>query len=125
MRGEIIKSQDPGTGRCAVKTSTGRDLALKPVNLRLIRALTGPPAGASRVSDPRSSASARLEDRVEEAATWLKTALAAGSGVASLHLAHLFFDAEQEDAALAHLKVYLSYLVARGRTWCGASGSRR
>ena len=42
--------------------------------------------------DARSAASAYLNDRVEEAATWLQTALAAGLSVASLHLAHLEYD---------------------------------
>ena len=42
VRGEVVKSQDLSTGRCEVKTATGKDLALKPVNLRLIRAPTGP-----------------------------------------------------------------------------------
>jgi len=40
VRGEVVKSQDLSTGRCEVKTATGKDLALKPVNLRLIRAPT-------------------------------------------------------------------------------------
>ena len=75
VRGEIIKSEDQGLGRCGVKTATGGELALKPVNLRLTGALTGPAAGAPGVPDPRSSTSARPEDRVIEAAMWLKTAL--------------------------------------------------
>jgi len=84
-----------------------------------------PAAGASRVSGPRSSASAHLEDRVKKAATWLETALAAGHGSASLHLAHLAFDAGVEDRALDHLKDYLSWLVARGRDWCAGCCQRR
>ena len=44
---------------------------------------------------------------------------------ASLHLAHLFFDADQEDAALAHLKDYLSCRVALGRDWCQGCQQRR
>ena len=103
VRGEIIKSQDPDTGRCGVKTATGRELAFKPVNLRLIR----------------------LEDRVEEATTWLTTALAAGQRHASLQPAHLAYDADQEDTALAHLKAYLSWRVARGRAWCDGCQQRR
>ena len=75
-----------------------------------------PAAGASRVPGPRSSASAHLEDRVKKAATWLKTARAAGYGSASLHLAHLAFDAGVEDRALDHLKDYLSWLVHRDVT---------
>ena len=57
--------------------------------------------------------------------TWLQTALAAGFRAASLHLAHLFFDADQEDAALAHLKDYLSCRVALGRDWCQGCQQRR
>ena len=59
-----------------------------------------PAAGASRVPGLRSSASAHLKDRVKEAVTWLKTALAAGYGPASLHLAHLAFDVGQKNRAL-------------------------
>ena len=62
---------------------------------------------------------------MEEAATWLKTALAAGSGVASLHLAHLAFDAGEEDRALDYLKDYLPWAVARGRAWCNGCDQRR
>ena len=83
-----------------------------------------PAAGASRVPGPRS-ASAHLEDRVKEAATWLETALAAGRGTAGLHLAHLAFDAGVEDRALDHLKDYLSWCVARGRDWCEGCCQRR
>ena len=138
VRGKVVTSHDVGTGRCGVKTATGRDLALKPINLKLIGALTGPDAGASRVPDPRSSASvrlerledrveeakiwlrlglsasARLEDRVNEAKAWLLTALT-GRRVAELHLAHLAYDAGDEDTALAHLKGYLSWYLTRGR----------
>ena len=74
---------------------------------------------------PRSSASAHLEDRVKKAATWLTTALAAGYGPANLHLAHLAFDAGVEDRALAHLKDYLSRLVARGRDRCDGCSQKR
>ena len=113
VHGEIIKSQDLGTGRCGVKTATGRELALKPVNLRLIGALNGPTAGASR------------EDRVQEAATWLKIAHAAGNRVASMHLAHLAFDEGQEDTALGHLKDYISWRVEQGRNWCDGCDQKR
>ena len=118
VRGKILEAQDLGTGRCRVKTATGRDLALKPANLRLIPALTGSAAGVSHLRASHSSAPACLEKRVQEAAMWLLGALALGLRSASLHLAHLFFDAGQEDRALGHLKNYLSWLVARGRTWC-------
>ena len=36
VRGEIVRPLDLGTGRWGVLAATGRDLALKPVNLRLI-----------------------------------------------------------------------------------------
>ena len=124
-RGEIIKSHDLGTGRCGVKTATGRELALKPANLRLIRALTGPAAGASHIPAPGSSSSAFAEDRVEEAASWLKTSLAGGKMVANLHLAHLKFDAGQEDAAIAFLKDHLWWCVKRGRNWCDGCNQKR
>ena len=84
-----------------------------------------PAAGASRVPGPRSSASAHLEDRVKKAATWLVTALAAGHGSASLHMAHLAFDAGVDDRALDHLKDYLSWCVARGRDSCAGCCQRR
>ena len=38
VRGEVVESEDLSTGRCQVKTATGRILALKPVNLRLLSA---------------------------------------------------------------------------------------
>ena len=129
--GEIFKSQDLGTGRWGVKTATGRELALKPVNLRLIAAFTAPDAGAPRVPDPRWSESAGLGDRMKEAstwleaATWLKAALDTGEGLASLHLAHLAYDAGQEDTALAHLKDYLSWHVATGRDCCDGCLQKR
>ena len=65
------------------------------------------------------------EDRAKEAATRLETALAAGYGPANLHLAHLAFDAGVEDRALAHLKDYLSRLVARGRDRCDGCSQKR
>ena len=84
-----------------------------------------PAAGAPHVPGSRSSASARLEDREKEAWTWLMADRAAGSGVASLQLAHLDFDAGREDRALDHLKYYLCVSVAEGRNWCnGCSQSR-
>ena len=63
---------------------------------------------------------------VEEAAMWLQTGLAAGHRVASLHLAHLAYDdAGREDVALAHLKNFLSWRVARGRDWCAGCDQKR
>ena len=72
-----------------------------------------------------SESSTHLEDRAKEAATRLETALAAGYGPANLHLAHLAFDAGVEDRALAHLKDYLSRLVARGRDRCDGCSQKR
>ena len=145
VRAEIFKSQDLGTGRYGVKTATGRELALKPVNLRLMGALTAPAADDShetrQLPRPRSFTSARVEDRVQEAKTWLKTAGAAGQRLAILHLAYLTFEtpdsahlpfdvraafaADREDAAIVYLQDYLCWCVARGRHWCGGCGQRR
>jgi hypothetical protein len=54
-------------------------------------------------------------DRVLEAAKWLKAALDGGAVFAQLHLAHLAFDADLEDTALALLKKHLSWRVQQGR----------
>ena len=63
---------------------------------------------------------------MEEAATWLQIARAAGLSEPSLHLAHLEYDhAGLEDAALAHLKDYLSRCVARGRDMCNGCHQKR
>jgi tetratricopeptide (TPR) repeat protein len=66
--------------------------------------------GADQAPGPRSdsSASACLNDRVREAAKWLQAAFDGGRAFAKLHLAHLTYNAGQEDAALAHLKEHLS-----------------
>jgi len=82
-------------------------------------------ADVRRTPGPRSTASAIMEDEVKEAVTWLKTALAAGKRVASLHLAHLAYDAGQEDRAVDHLKDYLSWHGAWGRRWCDGCGQKR
>ena len=87
----------------------------------------GPAAGADQASGPhsRSSASACLDDRVREAAKWLQAALDGGHPFANLHLAHLAFNAGQEDAALVHLKEHLSLRVQRGRDTCAGCGQTR
>ena len=72
-----------------------------------------------------SSASACLNDRVREAARWLQAAFDGGEGFARLHLAHLAFEAGQEDAALAHLKEHLSWVVQGGRDTCAGCGQTR
>ena len=54
-----------------------------------------------------------LDRREREAAKWLQAAFDGGRSFAKLHLAHLTFDADQEDAALAHLKEHLSWRVQR------------
>ena len=90
------------------------------LTLRVRAAGQGHVAGADQAPGPhsRSSASACLDDRVCEAAKWLQAALDGGCPFANLHLAHLTFDAGQEDAALAHLKEHLSWRVQRGRDTC-------
>jgi tetratricopeptide (TPR) repeat protein len=78
------------------------------------------------VRAPRQgTASACLNDRVREAAKWLQAAVDGGRQFAKLHLAHLTFNAGQEDAALAHLKEHLSWRVQRGRDTCAGCGQTR
>jgi len=134
VRGKIIEPQDPGTGRCGVKTATGIEVALKTVNIRLVSQLTGPAAGASYVPSPADAASplfgppsslARLEERVQEAAEWLQMALNTGSGVACFHVALLAFDAGHEDKALARLEEYLTWVVENGRQSCAGCQQKR
>jgi tetratricopeptide (TPR) repeat protein len=76
-----------------------------------------------------SSASACLDDRVREAAKWLQAAFDGGHvlhmALAKLHLAHLTFEAGQEDVALAHLKWHLSWRVLRGRDTCAGCEQTR
>ena len=96
------------------------DAALKmgvALTLGVRAARQAPVAGADQAPGPhsRSSASACLDDRVRSAAKWLQAAFDGGRPFAKLHLAHLTFYAGQEDAALAHLKEHLSWLVQRGR----------
>ena len=76
-------------------------------------------------SSSLSLASACLKDRVREAARWLQAAFDGGEGFARLHLAHLTFEAGQEDAALAHLKEHLSWVVQRGRDTCAGCWQTR
>ena len=52
-------------------------------------------------------------------------AAGAMDGPASVNLAHLAFDAGQEDIALDHLKDYLSWHVARGRNFCDGCAQKR
>jgi hypothetical protein len=87
----------------------------------------GTATGADQAPGPHShsSASACLNDRVRGAAKWLQTAFDGGRSIAKLHLAHLTFDAGQEDAALPHLKEHLSWRVQRGRDTCGGCDQTR
>ena len=62
---------------------------------------------------------------MREAAKWLQAASDGGEGFARLHLAHLTFEAGQEDAALAHLKEHLSWVVQGGRDTCAGCGQTR
>jgi len=84
----------------------------------------GHAAGASQAPWPHGdpSALAYQDDRVDEAARSLQAALDGGHASARLHLAHLTFEAGQEDAGLAHLKEHLSWLVQRGRDTCARCG---
>jgi hypothetical protein len=88
---------------------------------------TGAATGADQAPGPHSpsSASACLDDRMREAAKWLQAAFDSGHIFAKLHLAHLTFDAGQEDVALAHLKEHLSWRVQRGRGTCAGCGQTR
>jgi tetratricopeptide (TPR) repeat protein len=97
------------------------------LTLHVRAALQGPSTGADQAPGPhsRSSASACLDDRVREASKWLQVALDGGLPFAKLHLAHLTFDAGQEDAALADLKEHLSWRVQRGRDTCAGCGQTR
>jgi tetratricopeptide (TPR) repeat protein len=90
------------------------------LSLHVRAARQGTATGADQAPGPHShsSASACLNDRVREAAKWLQAAFDGGHPFAKLHLAHLTFDAGQEDAALAHLKEHLSCLVRGGRDLC-------
>ena len=107
------------------------DAALKmglALALHVRAARQGTTTGADQAPGPHSpsSASACLNDRAREAAKWLQAALDGGRPFAKLHLAHLtFFDAGQEDAALAHLKEHLSWRVQRGRDTCAGCGQTR
>ena len=71
------------------------------------------------------AADACLDDKGREAAKWLKTAHNGGRAFAQLHLAHLYFDAGQEVAALAHLKEHLTWRVQAGRGTCDGCGQTR
>ena len=62
---------------------------------------------------------------MREAARWLQAAFDGGEGFARLHLAHLTFEAGQEDAALAHLKEHLSCVVQGGRDICSGCWQTR
>jgi len=97
------------------------------VALRLeVRAnVRGRAADASELPRSYSSASACGDDGAREAQKWLQTALDGGIRRASLHLAHLAFDAGQEETALAHLKDYLSWHVELGRNWCVGCHQKR
>jgi tetratricopeptide (TPR) repeat protein len=109
-------------GKDEIDAALGMGVALRlafRVNLR-VRALA-----ASQLSGPLLSASACGDDGVREAEKWLQTALDGGVTTARLHLAHLAFDAGQEDTALAHLKDYLSWCVERGRDWCAGCQQKR
>ena len=89
------------------------------LTLRVRAARQGPVAGADPAPGPHS-----LDDRVRKAAKWLWAAFDGGRPFARLHMAHLAFDEDQEDAALAHLKAHLSWRVQRGRDTAPGVGRR-
>ena len=97
------------------------------LTLHVRAARQGPATEADEApgSPSLSSASACLKDRVREAARWLQAAFDGGQGFARLHLAHLTFEAGQEDAALAHLKEHLSWVVQGGRDICSGCWQTR
>ena len=96
-----------------------------------VRADRQGPTGANQAPGPHShsSASVCLKDRVREAAKWLQAAFDGGHvlhmSFAKLHLAHLTFEAGQEDVALEHLKWHLSWRVLRGRDTCAGCEQTR
>jgi len=91
------------------------------LNVRAAR--QGPATSAGQAPGPHSHSC--LDDGVREAARWLQAAFDGGHAFAKLHLAHLNFDAGQEDAALAHLTEHLSWQVQRGRDTCAVCGQTR
>jgi tetratricopeptide (TPR) repeat protein len=97
------------------------------LTLHVRAARQGTATGADQAPGPHSHslASTCLKDRVRESAKWLQAAFDGGRPSAKLHLAHLTFEAGQEDAALAHLKEHLSWLVQRGRDICAGCGQTR
>jgi len=97
------------------------------LTLRVRATRQGTATGADQAPGPHShtSASACLDDRVREAAKWLRAAFDGGHALARLHMAHLTFHAGQEDAALAHLKEHLSWRLQRGRDACAGCGQTR
>ena len=108
-------AQELQIGKDQAVAALGMGVALR---LEVRANLQGRAAGASELPGPDSSTSACRDDGVREAEKWLQTALDGGVATARLHLAHLAFDAGQEDTALAHLKDHLSWCVERGRKWC-------
>jgi tetratricopeptide (TPR) repeat protein len=72
-----------------------------------------------------SSLSESTKERAQEAGKWLQIALDAGREQAHLQLAHLAFDTGQEEAALSHLRRYLTWCVKNGRDTCRGCGQVR
>jgi tetratricopeptide (TPR) repeat protein len=87
----------------------------------------GRAAGGSEMQHvlARWPASPCNDDEVREAEKWLQIALELGCEDARLHLAHLAFDAGQQDTALAHLQDYLSYCMEQGRNSCAGCFQKR
>jgi len=63
-----------------------------------------------------------MNGRAEEAERWLRIALEGGLLCTHLQLAHVDFDMEREEEALAHLKLYLAWCVEGARGQCEGCG---
>jgi len=116
------RAKELQVGNEQADAALGMGVALR---LEVRASVRGRAAGASQLPGPQSSVSACGDDGVREAEKWLQTALGGGNTTARLHLAHLAFDAGQEDTALAHLQVYLSWRVERARDWCDGCEQKR
>ena len=104
------------------------DAALKmgiALTLHARAARQGPATGADQAPGPHSHSSAFASSLAFSAAKWLHDALDGGHKFSKLHLANHTFNAGQEDAALAHLKEFLSWLVKQGRDICAGCGQMR
>ena len=95
------------------------------LQVRAARRSLAAAAGEAAGAHSRSWAPEFLDERVCEAARWLKTAFDRGQLFARLHMAQLAFEAGQEEVALVALKDHLSLLVRCGRSACAGCGQKR